>query len=107
MKLKEIIWGPWQLTAYVILCVLFFGTRGEASPYVEYKYKSSLDVSGKTSTYTRVGYKFKNNFYMETGDASAETGYKFKLGDLVIKGKVESTNDFEKNGVEVELRYTF
>jgi len=24
-----------------------------------------------------------------------------------VKGKIESTNDFQKNGLETEVRYTF
>ena len=108
MKLKEIIWGPWQLTAYVILGVMFFATQGEASPYLEYKYKSLLeDPTVKTSSFTRVGYKFSKNYYMEIGDDSAEAGYKFKKGNFTLKGKLESTKDFSKNGLETEIRYTF
>jgi len=107
MKLKEILWGPWQLTVYLIAGTILFATSTEAATYVEYKYKQSLDTSSKTSKYLRVGYKFKNNLYVESGNDSAELGYKKKFGNLVVKGKIESTNDFDKNGLETEIRYTF
>jgi len=107
VKLKEILWGPWQLTILLIAAVILFASVPEADPYVEYKYKQSLDTSSKTSKYLRVGYKFKNNLYLESGDDSAELGYKKKFGNLVMKGKIESTNDFNKNGLETEIRYTF
>tara|TARA_R110000868_G_scaffold32754_2_gene119255 strand:- start:4524 stop:4817 length:294 start_codon:yes stop_codon:yes gene_type:complete len=80
----------------------------QAAPYVEYKYKSLLeDPTVKTSSFTRVGYKFSKNYYMEVGDGSAEAGYKFKKGGFTLKGKLESTKDFSKNGLETEIRYTF
>jgi len=94
-----------KLTVYLI--AVLFATLPNAEPYVEYKYKQSLDTSSKTSKYLRGGYKFKNNFYIESGKDSAELGYKKKFGNLVVKGKVESINDFEKNGLETEIRYTF
>ena len=68
----------------------------QAAPYLEYKYKSLLTT--KTSSFTRVGYKFSKNYYMEIGDGSAEAGYKFKKGGFTLKGKLESTKDFSKNG---------
>ena len=89
------------------LCALLLATTATADTYVEWKHKQSLDTSSKTSDFVRVGHKFKNNFYFEVGEDSAETGYKKKFGNLVVKGKVESTNDFDKNGAEVEMRYTF
>lgn len=80
----------------------------QAAPYLEYKYKSLLeDPVVKTSSFTRVGYKFSKNYYMEIGDGSAEAGYKFKKGGFTLKGKLESTKDFSKNGLETEVRYTF
>ena len=80
----------------------------QAAPYLEYKYKSVLeDPRTKTSSFTRVGYKFSKNYYMEIGDGSAEAGYKFKKGGFTLKGKLESTKDFSKNGLETEVRYTF
>ena len=80
----------------------------QAAPYLEYKYKSLLeDPIVKTSSFTRVGYKFSKNYYMEIGDGSAEAGYKFKKGGFTLKGKLESTKDFSKNGLETEVRYTF
>lgn len=100
-----IFWGPWQLTAYIIAATILFAAAADAKPYIEYKYKSELLT--KTSSFTRVGYKFSKNYYMEVGDGSAEAGYKFKKGNFTLKGKVESTKDFGKNGVETELRYTF
>lgn len=108
MKLKEIIWGPWQLTTYVVAGLIFFATTTEAAPYLEYKYKSLLeDPTVKTSSFARVGYKFSKNYYMEVGEGSAEAGYKFKKGNFTLKGKLESTKDFSKNGLETEIRYTF
>ena len=107
MKLKEILWGPWQLTVYLIAGTILFATLPNADPYVEYKYKQSLDTGSKTSKYLRAGYKFENNFYVESGNDSAEIGYKKIFGNLVVKGKIESTNDFDKNGLETEVRYTF
>lgn len=91
---------------YIMLALLVSSSIA-ADPYVEYKYKQSLDTSSKTSKYLRAGYKFENNFYIESGKDSAELGYKKKFGNLVVKGKIESTNDFEKNGLETEIRYTF
>ena len=77
----------------------------QAAPYLEYKYKSLLTT--KTSSFTRVGYKFSKNYYLEVGKDSAEAGYKFKKGNFTLKGKLESTKDFSKNGLETEIRYTF
>lgn len=80
----------------------------QAAPYLEYKYKSLLeDPTTKTSSFTRVGYKFSKNYYMEVGKDSAEAGYKFEKGGFTLKGKLESTKDFSKNGLETEIRYTF
>jgi hypothetical protein len=90
-----------------LLCAVLLPTATIADTYVEYKHKRSLDVSGKTSQFVRIGHKFENNFYLEVGKDSAETGYKKKFGNFVMKGKVESTNNFDKNGLEVEARYTF
>ena len=91
----------------IALFAFLLPTAVIADTYVEYKHKRSLDVSGKTSHFVRVGHKFENNFYLEVGKDSAETGYKKKFGNLVMKGKVESTNDFDKNSLEIETRYTF
>ena len=103
----NIFWGPWQLTAYIIASVILWSACASADGYVEYKYKSDLD-SSKTSDYLRLGYKFENNFYIETGEESAELGYKMKVHErLLVKGKIESTKDFSKNGAEVEVRYVF
>jgi|TARA_R110000744_G_scaffold7330_1_gene25146 hypothetical protein len=101
------LWGPWQLMVYFLAATVLFATTTDAAPYVEYKYKQSLDTSSKTSRYLRAGYKFQNNFYLETGKSSAELGYKKKFGNLVVKGKIESTDSFDKNGLETEIRYTF
>ena len=100
------LWGPWQLTAYAVIALIFIN-QAFANPYIEYKHKQSLDTSSKTSDYVRVGYKFKNNLYFEVGDGHAETGFKEKFRNLIVKGKIESTNDFNKNGAEVEIRYIF
>lgn len=96
-----------KYTITALFTLLATVTIANADAYVEYKYKQSLDTSSKTSKYLRAGYKFENNFYIESGKDSAELGYKKKFGNLVVKGKVESTNDFEKNGLETEIRYTF
>ena len=102
------LWGPWQLMVYFLAATVLFATTTDAEPYLEYKYKSLLeDPVAKTSSFTRVGYKFSKNYYMEIGDGSAEAGYKFKKGGWTLKGKLESTKDFSKNGLETEIRYTF
>ena len=87
------------------LCALLLATTATADTYVEWKHKQSLDTASKTSDYVRVGHKFKNNLYFELGEDSAETGFKKKFKNLLVKGKIESTNDFDKNGAEVEIRY--
>jgi hypothetical protein len=80
----------------------------QADPYLEYKYKSLLESpTTKTSSFTRVGYKFSKNYYLEVGKDSGEAGYKFKKGNFTLKGKLESTKNFQKNGLETEVRYTF
>ena len=102
------LWGPWQLMVYFLAATVLFATTTDAEPYLEYKYKSLLeDPVAKTSSFTRVGYKFSKNYYAEVGDGSAEAGYKFKKGGFTLKGKLESTKDFSKNGLETEIRYTF
>ena len=102
------LWGPWQLMVYFLAATVLFATTTDAEPYLEYKYKSLLeDPVAKTSSFTRVGYKFSKNYYAEVGDGSAEAGYKFKKGGWTLKGKLESTKDFSKNGLETEIRYTF
>ena len=102
------LWGPWQLMVYFLAATVLFATTTDAEPYLEYKYKSLLeDPVAKTSSVTRVGYEFSKNYYMEIGDGSAEAGYKFKKGGFTLKGKLESTKDFSKNGLETEIRYTF
>jgi len=93
---------------YFLAATVLFATTTDAEPYLEYKYKSLLeDPVAKTSSFTRVGYKFSKNYYAEVGDGSAEAGYKFKKGGWTLKGKLESTKDFSKNGLETEIRYTF
>ena len=87
------------------LCAFLLATTAPADTYVEWKHKQSLDTSSKTSDYVRVGHKFKNNLYFEVGEGHAETGFKKKFENLIVKGKIESTNDFDKNGAEVEIRY--
>ena len=49
----------------------------------------------------------QNNYYLEVGKDSGEAGYKFKKGNFTLKGKLESTKNFQKNGLETEVRYTF
>ncbi len=97
-----------QVTPIVALmsALMFIGSNVEASPYIEYKHKYDLTIKEKKDDYIRVGYKV-NKVYAEVGQDSAEVGYKFKASGLTVKGKVESTNDFEKTSLETEIRYTF
>jgi len=106
----SIFWGPWQLTAYLIAATILFASASDAEPYIEYKNSTKfthISDSMKTTEYLRVGYKFEKNYYVEFGKDSAEAGYKFKKGNFTLKGKLESTKDFSKNGLETEIRYTF
>ena len=107
----SIFWGPWQLTAYLIAATILFAAAVDANPYVEYKNSTKfthISDSMKTTEYLRVGYKFEKNYYVEFGKDSGEAGYKFKLNDnLVVKGKIETTGNFSKHGLETEVRYTF
>ncbi len=81
-------------------------STAHAAPYIEYKNKYDLRIQESKDNYVRVGYKAKK-VYGEIGKDSAEIGYKFKKDNFTIKGKVESTNDFKKTGLETEIRYTF
>ena len=73
--------------------------------------KKSQDVT----QHLRLGYKFDNKMYLEAGPMtdgySFETGYKFKMDNLVIKGKFEGADsdkrDYIKSQLETEIRYTF
>ena len=47
----------------IALFAFLLPTTVIADTYIEYKHKRSLDVSGKTSHFVRVGHKFENNFY--------------------------------------------
>ena len=105
--MKEILTNPWAICGAFVLAIILWPTTASADTYVEWKHKQSLDTSSKTSDYVRVGHKFKNNLYFELGEDSAETGFKKKFNNLLVKGKIESTNDFDKNGAEVEIRYVF
>ena len=81
-------------------------STAHAAPYIEYKNKYDLRIQESKDNYVRIGYKAKK-VYAEVGKDSAEIGYKFKKDNFTIKGKVESTNDFKKTGLETEIRYTF
>ena len=76
-----------------------------SAPYVEYK--NSNKLGGKTTEFVRVGYATEKNYYFEIGDDSAEAGYKFKFKNIELKGKIETTESFEKHSLETEVRYTF
>lgn len=90
----------------ILLFTMLASPTLQAAPYIEYK--STRDLSSdKTKDYTRVGYTFLKNYYIETGTSSAEIGYKIKIRKFTLKGKIESKNDFNKNGLETEIRYTF
>ena len=76
--MKKILWGPWQLMAYLTASVILFASYAESDTYAQFKYKTNLE-SGKTSNYLRLGYSFENNFYVETGDDSAEQRLKSSI----------------------------
>ena len=118
MKLKDILWGPYQLCVYFFVGVVLYALSVEASAktYIEWKNQAkflNLNESIETTDHLRLGHKWKNNFYFEAGPRtsgfSAEAGYKIKiLPKFVLKGKIESNKtDTWKHGLETELRYTF
>ena len=64
-----------------------------ANPYIEYKNKYDLR-DGSKEDFLRLGVKGKH-FYIESGNKSAEAGYKFQHEKITFKGKVESTKNFK------------
>ena len=108
--------GPWACTVYVLLGIFTYSEFSTAKTYVEWKSQTKfqkIDELGKTIHFGRLGYKFKNNFYVEmgprTGGQSLETGGKWKFTpNLALKWKVESSKTSKwKHGIETEVRYTF
>lgn len=108
----------------VVLLASLVAPLAVAGPYIEYKnnvgftdYKD-LGSFEETTGNLRVGTSIGDNFYVEygrfgngldfdIGDA-AEAGYKVKVGNFSIKGKVESKKIEDWNHkLETEVRYTF
>ena len=84
-------------TAQVLALAILPFSFVHSAPYAEYRNDAKFVQSSfdKAVNYLRVGYKFKNNMYLEVGPrshgSSAEVGYKFKLSDVWgIKGKWEA-----------------
>jgi len=88
-----------------------------ANPYLEFKnVVPFVDTYSQTSTsHLRLGYKLKNNLYVEGGvmshGTSYEAGYKFSRGNWTIKGKWEGTDSNQRDTfnskLETEIRFTF
>ena len=88
-----------------------------ANPYLEFKnVVPFVDTYSQTSiSHLRLGYKLKNNLYVEGGvmshGTSYEAGYKFSRGNWTIKGKWEGTDsnqrDTFRSKLETEIRFTF
>jgi hypothetical protein len=87
------------------------------NPYVEFKnVVPFVDNYSQTSTsHLRLGYKLKNNLYVEGGvmshGTSYEAGYKFSRGNWSIKGKWEGLNSNQRDTfnskLQTEIRFTF
>ena len=87
------------------------------NPYVELKnvvpFRDSY--SQTTTSHLRLGYKLKNNLYVEGGvmshGTSYEAGYKFSRGNWSIKGKWEGLNSNQRDTfnskLQTEIRFTF
>ena len=88
-----------------ILLLLLLSSQAIANPYIEYKNKYNLKTE-KSENFLRLGVKGKH-FYIESGNKSAEAGYKFQHEKITFKGKVETTNAFKKTSLETEVRVTF
>ena len=100
-----------------VAALLLVSTEAVAAPYIEYK--NELPFKGEKSQdvtqHLRLGYQFDNNIYLEAGPMTDgygfETGYKFRMDNLVIKGKFEGADsderDYIKSKLETEIRYTF
>jgi hypothetical protein len=88
-----------------------------ANPYLEFKnVVPFVDTYSQTSiSHLRLGYKLKNNLYVEGGvmshGTSYEAGYKFSKGNWTIKGKWEGTDSNQRDTfnskLETEIRFTF
>ena len=88
-----------------------------ANPYLEFKnVVPFVDTYSQTSiSHLRLGYKLKNNLYVEGGvmshGTSYEAGYKFSRGNWTIKGKWEGTDSHQRDTfnskLETEIRFTF
>jgi hypothetical protein len=89
-----------------ILLLLLLSSQAIANPYIEYKNKYDLQLNESKENFLRLGVKGKH-FYIESGNKSAEAGYKFQHEKITFKGKVESTKNFKKTTLETEVRVTF
>jgi len=88
-----------------------------ANPYLEFKNVVPFrdTYSQPSISHLRLGYKLKNNLYVEGGvmshGTSYEAGYKFSKGNWTIKGKWEGTDSNQRNTfnskLETEIRFTF
>ena len=87
------------------------------NPYVEFKNVVPFrdTYSQPSISHLRLGYKLKNNLYVEGGvmshGTSYEAGYKFSKGNWTIKGKWEGTDSNQRDTfnskLETEIRFTF
>ena len=88
-----------------------------ANPYLEFKNVVPFrdTYSQPSISHLRLGYKLKNNLYVEGGvmshGTSYEAGYKFSKGNWTIKGKWEGTDSNQRDTfnskLETEIRFTF
>ena len=88
-----------------------------ANPYLEFKNVVPFrdTYSQPSISHLRLGYKLKNNLYVEGGvmshGTSYEAGYKFSRGNWTIKGKWEGTDSNQRDTfnskLETEIRFTF
>ena len=88
-----------------------------ANPYLEFKNVVPFrdTYSQPSISHLRLGYKLKNNLYVEGGvmshGTSYEAGYKFSRGNWTIKGKWEGTDSHQRDTfnskLETEIRFTF
>mgnify|MGYP006970503397 FL=1 len=88
-----------------------------ANPYLEFKNVVPFrdTYSQPSMSHLRLGYKLKNNLYVEGGvmshGTSYEAGYKFSKGNWTIKGKWEGTDSNQRDTfnskLETEIRFTF
>jgi hypothetical protein len=93
------------IVVVLLLTMLSLDIKADTSTYIEYKNKYDL-TKNKTENFLRLGVKGKH-FYIESGNKSAEAGYKFQHEKITFKGKVESTKNFKKTTLETEVRVTF